>query len=70
MLRNKINLSVNNNIYNIEQSRYSEIKQPVSSRSNTITDTKLTPVKQPDPEHETILTDHKPTDSANNESWL
>ena len=72
-LRSKINQSVNNNIYNVEQSRYSEIKQSASAGSNTITDTtikKPSPVKQSEAEYETIIIDPKPTECVNNESWL
>ena len=72
-LRSRINQSVSGvNRYDVEQSRYSEVKQSVSG-SNTVTDSTIKKaLKSSEPEYETIniTTDPKPTESANNESWL
>ena len=72
-LRSRINQSVSGvNRYDVELSRYSEVKQSVPG-SNTLTDSTIKkPLKSSEPEYETIniTTDPKPTESANNESWL
>ena len=69
-LRSRINQSVSgNNRYDIEQSRYSEVKQQTSG-SNTVTDSTIRkPLKSSEPEYETV-TDTKPAECANNVSWL
>ena len=74
-LKSRINqsLSVNNYLYSSEQSKHSQIKQPVVSGSNdTVTDSTIKqPVKPSEPEYETITTDTKlAADNTNDESWL
>ena len=72
-MRSRINQSVSGvNRYDVEQSRYSEVKQSVSG-SDTVTDSTIKKsLKSSEPDYETIniITDPKPTESANNESWL
>ena len=69
-LRSRINQSLSgNNRYDVEQSRYSEVKQSASG-NNIVTDSTIRkPLKSSEPEYETV-TDSKPAECANNESWL
>ena len=72
-LRSRINQSVSgNNRYDIEQSGYSEVKQSVSRNSKITDSTIRKPLKSAEPGHKTvsITSDPKPTECANNESWL
>ena len=72
-LRSRINQSaLGNSRFDVEQIRYSEVKQSMSG-SNTITDSTIREtLRSSEPECETIniTTDPKPPECANNESWL
>lgn len=74
VLRSKIKQSVSgtNNTYDIEQSRYSEVKQPAASGNNTFTGSTIRneSITPSEPEYEIITADSKPVDNVNNESWL
>ena len=72
-LKSRINQSaLGNSRYDVEQFRYSEVKQSVSG-SSAITDSTIREtLRSSEPECETIniTTDPKPVECANNESWL
>ena len=58
------------NTYDINKSRYSEIK-PSALGSNTITDSKSNkPADPTEPDYETIMTGDTKPGSAHSETWL